>query len=220
MKIVAFVPIKLNNERTPGKNTKRFDDGTPLITYFLKTLMKVRSFDEVYVFCSNEEIQDYLIPGVKFLKRPEYLDAQVATPQDIMGEFIKRIDADIYAVCHCTSPFVSPQHIDECVQAVKSGKFDSSFTGEKIQKLLWSEENKPLNFEANNIPRTQDLPPIYNEVSAAYVFQRDVFEKLHRRVGERPHITIVDGLECVDIDYPEDFEIANAIYMHILRWTE
>lgn len=220
MRAVAFVPIKLNNERTPGKNTKRFDDGTPLITYFLKTLMKVKSFEEVYVFCSKEEIQDYLVPGVKFLKRPEYLDTQQATPQDIMGEFIKRVDADIYAVCHCTSPFVTAEHIDECVQAVKSGDFDSSFTGEKIQKLLWSAENKPLNFEADNIPRTQDLVPIYDEVSAAYVFKREVFEKLRRRVGEYPHITVVEGVECVDIDYPEDFKIANAIYMSVLKETE
>ena len=53
MKTVAFVPIKLNNQRTPGKNTKRFADGTALITVFLKTLVKVEGLDEVYVFCSN-----------------------------------------------------------------------------------------------------------------------------------------------------------------------
>lgn len=34
MKTVAFVPIKLNNQRTPGKNTKKFDDGSALITVF------------------------------------------------------------------------------------------------------------------------------------------------------------------------------------------
>ena len=102
MKIVAFVPVKLNNQRTPGKNTKQFDDGTALITFFLKTLVKVKEFDEIYVFCSSPSIKDYLIPGVKYLERPEYLDTQQATPQDIMGEFISRVDADIYAVCHCT----------------------------------------------------------------------------------------------------------------------
>jgi hypothetical protein len=30
MRIVALVPVKLNNERTPGKNTKNIYDGTPL----------------------------------------------------------------------------------------------------------------------------------------------------------------------------------------------
>ena len=29
MKTVAFVPVKLNNERLPGKNTKPFHNGNP-----------------------------------------------------------------------------------------------------------------------------------------------------------------------------------------------
>ena len=69
MKIVAFVPIKMNNERVPGKNTKCFDDGTPLIQCILKSLVQVPEIDEIYVYCSNEKIKDYLIEGVKYLKR-------------------------------------------------------------------------------------------------------------------------------------------------------
>ncbi len=216
MKTVAFVPIKLNNERTPGKNTKKFDDGTALITVFLKTLIKSDEIDDLYVFCSNESIKEYLVPGVKFLKRPEFLDTQQATPQDIISEFMKLVEADIYAVCHCTSPFVSIEHINECFKSVKSGNYDSSFTGEKIQKLLWTNENKPLNFNPEKVPRTQDLDPIYSEVSAAYVFKKEVFENFHRRIGQNPHITEVTGVECIDIDYPEDFEIANAIYTNLI----
>lgn len=217
MKTVAFVPIKLNNQRTPGKNIKKFDDGNSLITVFLKTLVKVKGFDEIYVFCSNPKIKDYLISGVTYLERPEYLDSQTATPQDIMKEFINRVEADVYAVCHCTSPFVSVEHFEECVKATKSDEFDSSFTAEKLQHLMWTDENKPLNFDPANVPRTQDLPIYYNEVSAAYVFKKEVFEKYNRRIGVKPHITEVSGIECVDIDYPEDFEIANAIYMSMIR---
>ena len=98
MKIAAFVPIKLNNERTPGKNTKRFSDGTPLITHFLKTLVKVKEIDELYVYCSNEEIKEYLVPNVQYLKRPEWLDTKEATPQDIIRCFMQQVDADIYMV--------------------------------------------------------------------------------------------------------------------------
>lgn len=214
MKTVAFVPIKLSNQRTPGKNTKKFDDGTALLTLFLKTLVQVRGFDQVYVFCSNPSIKDYLVPQVDFLRRPEYLDTQQATPQQIIEEFMKLVDADIYAVCHCTSPFVTVKHFEECVEATKSDKFDSSFTAEKLQKLLWTSKNEPLNFDPSNVPRTQDLEVIYNEISAAYVFKKEVFKKYHRRIGIKPHITEVYGVECVDIDFPEDFEIANAIYMN------
>lgn len=42
MKVVAVVPIKLNNERLKNKNIKKFDNGEPLCTYLLNTLKKVK----------------------------------------------------------------------------------------------------------------------------------------------------------------------------------
>jgi CMP-N-acetylneuraminic acid synthetase len=134
MKTVAFVPIKLNSVRFPGKNLKRFSDGTPLIHFILKSLVQVGGLDEIYVFCSDESIKEYLIDGVKFLKRPEYLDTAQATPQDIIRAFMQEIEADIYMVSHATSPFVRVEHFKECLDAVKSGRFDSSFTAEKLQR--------------------------------------------------------------------------------------
>ena len=216
MKTVAFVPVKLNNERAPGKNTKQFGDGTPLITHFLRTLVSVPEFDEVYVFCSDERIKEYIIPGVTFLKRPQTLDTKDATSQDIISSFIGMVTADVYAVCHCTSPFVKAERFSDCVNKVVNEKHDSAFTGEKIQRLMWY-NGEPLNFDATNVPRTQDLPVYYNEVSATYVFKKETFETLRRRIGANPYICEVSGYECVDIDYPEDFEIANAIYMNIIR---
>jgi CMP-N-acetylneuraminic acid synthetase len=215
-KIVGMIPVKLNNDRFPGKNIKRFFDGMPLITFVLKKLIHVAGIDELYVFCSNDTIRDYLIDGVTYLKRPTFLDTKDATPQNIMREFIACIDADIYMISHVTSPFVTVKHFEECINAVMSGGFDSSFTGEKIQKLLWTNNNMPLNFDAACVSRTQDLEPIYAENSAAYVFEKDVFLKQNRRVGNNPHITVISGIECIDIDYPEDFEIANAIYRNLI----
>ena len=217
MKTAAFVPIKMNNQRLPGKNTKKFDDGTSLITHFLKMLVSVEEFNSIYVFCSNEEIREYLINGVNFCKRPERLDLQSATPQDIISEFMKCVEADVYAVCHCTSPFVSKQHISECLQSVLSGKHDSAFLGERIQRLLWKGEGAPINFDPGNIPRTQDLVPIYAEVSAAYVFKKETFTRYRRRIGNSPYMVEISGIEAIDIDNPEDFEIANAVYMSILK---
>ena len=217
MKTVAFVPIKLNNQRLPGKNIKRFSDGTSLITYFLKTLLTVQEFEEIYVFCSDEAIKEYLVDGVQFCKRPDYLDSQCATPQDIITEFMKLVEADVYAVCHCTSPFVTSDRISQCCKKVINDGYDSSFLGEKIQKLLWDSGCNAVNFTPDNIPRTQDLEPLYAEVSAAYVFRKDMFTSFRRRIGPNPYIVEISGVEAVDIDYPEDFEIANAIYMGILR---
>ena len=85
MKVTAFIPMKLNNERTPGKNTKLFSDGTPLCHFVQKALLQVPEVDEIVVFCSDDRIQDYILPGIKFLKRPNTLD----TKQTLCGDIIK-----------------------------------------------------------------------------------------------------------------------------------
>ena len=98
----------------------------------------------------------------------------------------------------------------ECIEAVISGKYDSAFCAEKIQAFLW-QDRKPLNFDATNLPRTQDLEPIYKETSGIYVFTKEVFLKYGRRIGVNPFVKCVGFKEMIDIDNPEDFDLAEAL---------
>ena len=216
MKVVALLPIKMNNQRIPGKNIKKFDDGTPLMELIQKTLLETDCLDEIYVYCSNPSVKEYILPGIKYLQRPDYLDGDGANSNDIIREFIKVVPADVYVETHATGPFTKSKSIEKCVQAVLSGEYDSAFLAKKMQEFMW-QNGKPMNFDAQNFPRTQDLVPIYSEAPGAYVFSKATFEKCNRRVGEKPYIYEISEVESRDIDYPEDFEIANAIYMSIIR---
>ena len=95
MRTVAWVPIKLNNQRLPGKNTKLLA-GKPLCSYMLETLTQIDGLDDIYVYCSQEDIIQYLPNGVKFLKRPEKLDGAMVGHYEIVESFINTIDADVY----------------------------------------------------------------------------------------------------------------------------
>lgn len=217
MKKVIVVPIKLNNERFPGKNVKCFSDGTPLVSVALNALSALAGIDGHYVFCSHEAICRYISPPFQFLKRPDYLDLPEATPQDIIRELMDRVDAEIYMFSHVTSPFVSREHLEECISAVSCEGYDSAFTAHRIQKLLWQEDCTPLNFNAEKVPRTQDLHPLFEEVSAAYVFRKSTFQRLNRRIGVNPKIVEVSDLEAIDIDTRDDFVLAQAVYEKWLK---
>ena len=219
MKTVALIPIKLGSKRIPGKNIKPFYDSTPLMHFIQKACLKAGNIDEVYVYCSDEAVLPYVLPGVKFIKRPAYLDGDNINANDFIREFMKTVDADIYVNAHSTSPFAKPETIAECVERVASGEYDSAFCVEAIKTFMWT-EGKPMNFNPDNFPRTQDLPLIYGETSIAYVFTKDSFLKHNRRLGSKPFIKEVSKIEAIDIDYPEDFEIANAIYKEVLRKNE
>ena len=217
MKKIIVVPIKLNNERFPGKNVKCFSDGTPLLSVALNAFSSLTGMDGYYVFCSQEAVCQYISPPFQFLKRPDYLDLPEATPQDIIRELMVRVDAEIYMFSHVTSPFVSREHLEECIRAVSCEEYDSAFTAHRIQKLLWQENCTPLNFNAEKVPRTQDLSPLFEEVSAAYVFRKSTFQTLNRRVGLNPKIVEVSDLEAIDIDTQDDFILAEAVYEKWLK---
>ena len=216
MKTVAFVPIKLNNERLPGKNLKNFSDGTPLIEIILRKLLALKGecIDEIYCYCSSEEIVNYLPGGVTWLQRPTFLDDKFCKGRTIYEEFVKTIDADVYVLCHATNPFTSTIHIKECINAVKDGNNSSAFAGQKIQTFMWK-DGKPFNFDLSNPPRTQDMDVFYFEVPTPYVFTKESFLATHARSNINPYIVECDAVECVDVDNADDFELADAIYGYL-----
>ncbi|QFJ53965.1 cytidylyltransferase domain-containing protein [Pseudobutyrivibrio xylanivorans] len=209
MKIVAIMPIKLINERCPGKNT-RLLGGKPLLQHELDSLKSTGLCDSINVYCSSEDVVPFLPEGVNFVKRPEVLDLPTSNFSQIFETFMNTVDADIYVYAHATAPFITKETMENCINAVKSGEYDSAFCALKLQDYLW-QDGEPLNFDATNVPRTQDLKPIYQETSGVYVFTKEVFEKKHRRIGDHPYVSEVSFKEAVDIDNPEDFTLAEKI---------
>lgn len=207
--VIAIMPIKMENERLPGKNIMHLGN-VPLLQYTLNNLKQIKCIEQVYVFCSQEEIIKYLPEGIMYLPRPAYLDLPQSNFNQIFDEIIARIDADIYIYAHATAPFVTVETMQECLGAVLSGRYDSAFCAVKIQDFLWK-DNKPLNFEAENMPRSQDIAPIYRETSGIYVFKKTVYKKYHRRIGMTPFIKEVSYKEAVDINTREDFELAEKL---------
>ena len=219
MKTVAIVPMKLNNRRLPQKNTKSFTNGKPLCYYILSTLLKVKGIDEVYVYCSNPGIKEYIPEAVKYLKRSTSLDQDTTKMNEVLQCFAGEVDADVYVMTHTTAPFISKESIEKGIAAISGGEYDSAFAAKKLQDFLWK-DGVPFNYELNNIPRTQDLPALYEETSGFYIYKKNVIAELGRRIGEKPYIVEVGEIESVDIDEAEDFMIADAIFNHIFKQRE
>lgn len=214
MKTVAIVPMKLNNRRLPQKNTKCFTNGKPLCYYILSTLLRIDKIDEVYVYCSNPDITEFIPDGVKYIKRSESLDKDTTSMTEVLTCFTKEVFADVYVMTHTTAPFISKESIEMGLEAVLNGDYDSAFAAKKLQDFLWK-DGIPFNYELNNIPRTQDLPTLYEETSGFYIYKNSVMSDLNRRIGKRPYIVEVGEIEGIDIDEPEDFVIADAIYNYL-----
>ncbi|MCL2015980.1 MAG: NTP transferase domain-containing protein [Defluviitaleaceae bacterium] len=206
MKTVSFIPIKLTNQRLPGKNTLPLNN-RPLCDYILQTLKSLDGIDEKYVFCSDEQIKPYIPQGVNFLQRDPYLDGPQIKGTEIIAHFVAAVNADIYIITHATQPFTKAESIAMALEKVKSGSHDSAFAAVALQDYCWY-KGKPLNYSLDNVIVTQNLEPVYMETGAFFIFKKEVFTQTGRRIGENPYMHIVDSFEAIDIDTADDFKLA------------
>jgi len=208
-KVVSFIPIKLNNQRLPGKNLMNLA-GRPLCDYIFQTISQVKNIDEKYIYCSDEQIKKYIPKELTFMKRDRYLDGFQVKGLEIIDYFIRDVDADIYVLTHVTQPFTRAQSIQNALDKVLYEGYDSAFSCTCIQDYCWY-EGKPFNYDMQDIVTTQKLEPIYMETGAFFIFRKEVFTELHQRIGKNPYMYVIDPFEAVDIDTAEDFEFAKVV---------
>ncbi|MCR2822016.1 acylneuraminate cytidylyltransferase family protein [Lederbergia panacisoli] len=208
-KVIAFVPIKLNSQRLPKKNILPLGYHS-LCWYVFDTLLKINKIDEVCVYCSDEKVMSYLPPNVTFIQRDQYFDGDLVKGNEIYESFIEKVDSDIYILAHTTSPFISQDSVANALDNVLSGSYDSALSVQKKQTFVWY-QGQTLNYEMKDIPRTQDIEPIYIETSGFYMFQKHHFTENRRRIGFNPYFQELDDIEAIDIDTKDDYEFALKI---------
>lgn len=213
MNVVAWVPIKMNNERLPGKNILPLG-GKPLCQHVLGELMKLEDVSGVYAFCSEKELDKYLPEGVERISRDVQLNSFQTKINDVIQSFSEKIDADVYVYAQVTSPFLKVERIAEGLNKVISGEYDSALSVKVLRDFLWDNKEQPLNYDPSDISRTQDLNPFYQETGGFYIYTKELIEKYNRRTGFRPYLVELNETESVDIDYREDYELAQSIILN------
>ncbi|NTV37129.1 MAG: acylneuraminate cytidylyltransferase family protein, partial [Anaerolineaceae bacterium] len=187
-KIVALVPMRHHSQRVPGKNYRMLA-GKPLFHHILDTLLAVPAISQVVVDTDSPEIiagvRQYF-PGVIVLDRPEHLRADTISMNEILLYDTGQVPADLYLQTHSTNPLLRPQTV-----AAAIAKFlevypanDSLFTVTRLQTRLYDQFGRALNHDPAVLLQTQDLPPVYEENSCAYLFTRQNLEQRRNRLGE------------------------------------
>lgn len=104
-------------------------------------------------------------------------------------------------------PFVLSRTVENALDKVLDGSHDSAFSAQRIQTFAWF-KGAPVNYDLNDVPRTQDMEPIFVETSGFFIFKKEIFTEHHRRIGFKPYIQEIDGTEAIDIDEKKDYEFA------------
>jgi len=223
-KIVAFLPMKANSERVKGKNFKIFN-GKPLFRWTLDTLLAVKEIDQIIINSDAREIlaENGLIETDRIVIRdrnPEICGDMVSMNL-IIEDDVKNVDADIYLMTHTTNPLMTVETVkgalDYFQKQKNNGSADSLFTVDKIQTRFYREDCSAVNHDPDNLLRTQDLEPWFEENSNLYIFTKEAFAKTNARIGAKPIMFETPKFESIDIDTPADWDFGIVVSEYLVN---
>lgn len=216
IKYIALVPMRHHSQRVPCKNY-RLMAGKPLYYYIIESLLACREISQVVVDTDSATIMEGLqarFPQVRLLERPEHLRADDVPMNEILAYDTSQVHADFYLQTHTTNPLLKTATIDRALRTFSQSypAYDSLFAVTRLQTRLWDQLGRAINHNPAVLLQTQDLPPVYEENSCIYVFNRQTLLARRNRLGERPLMFEIDAVEAWDIDDELDFAIAEFLF--------
>lgn len=212
-KIVAVVPVRKGSQRVISKNTRPFAN-TTLLDLKLEVLKKVKGIDEIIVNTDCEKcIQISKNHSISYYRRQDYFASSSITNDQHWKHLAEVTDTDILMMAQTTSPFIKVKTYEEAILNFKNsdGSFDSLNSVSIEKKFLWN-ENKPLNYNPRETPKSQDLPNIVSLNFGITMICKEDLLKFGNVVGQTPRFILLDKIESIDIDDQIDFDFAEFCY--------
>ena len=220
-RVGCFLPCRRGSERIPNKNIKKFSNyDKGLIEIKLKQLLGSKTIGKIYLSTDDQRVIRY----AKSLSRdeivicertPELCTSKTST-DDLVNHVIDIVKEEHIIWTHVTAPFVTSDLYDRIVRkyfAMIDCGYDSLLTGTPIQSYLWT-SNGPINYDrtVEKWPRTQTLSEVYDINSACFISSFQNYIKHEDRIGIKPFIYHLNKVTGLDIDWPEDYELAVFMY--------
>lgn len=206
--------MKAHSERVSGKNFRNFA-GKPLFRWILDTLLSIEEIDRVVINTDAREVlaQHGLVEEERILirDRKAELCGDHTSMNRILADDVEAVESDVYLMTHTTNPLLSAHTIRRSLQAYYRGLAhgrDSLFTVNRYQTRFYRGDGSPVNHDPNNLVRTQDLEPWYEENSNLYLFNRTSFAATGARIGANPLMFVTPTMESADIDDRTGWTIA------------
>ncbi len=225
MTVAALVPCRKDSERILEKNTRAFASFPGgLLELKLGQLLRCRTLDAVIVNSDDEraiQVATSLAelparPRLEVVRRaPEFSRPQTST-EELIGYLADSSDADLILWTHVTSPLIGEATYDRAVEIYRDldpHQHDSLMSVTRLQEFIWDAQG-PKNYDpgSSRWPRTQDLPRWYLVNSGIFLCPRHLMQSRRDRIGERPYLLELDRWQGLDVDWPDDFTLAELAF--------
>lgn len=212
--VKILIPARGGSKRIPKKNLVDVN-GKPLLQYVIETCKNIT--DEIYVSTDNSDIKKFTKSmNVNVIERPERLATDKAKTEDVVKDFLEKIETDLFCVVQPTSPLLHFYSILFGIEQMEQpldiySSYDSIISVCEDVNYYWGNNGKPINFELGNRKRTQEHQTWYRENGAFYVTTKHNFLKSNILQNGNVGFVVMKESESIDIDTHEDLELVKKI---------
>ena len=212
MIIKALVAVRSGSVRVENKNLRPFA-GSSLLEVKLEQLKRIKGLDGIIVNSNDDTMLEIArSKGCETVKRDPYYASNTVSMSDVYRNMAENCDCDVIAYINVTNPLLKDETIEKAIEAYKSmTEFDSLNSAHLVKEFMFL-DNKPVNYDLQHQPRSQDLPDYYALNFAINIISREKMIQCKNVVGERPWIYAIDEIEATDIDNPIDFEFSEFVF--------
>lgn len=218
----AFIFARGGSKGLPGKNIKDLG-GLPLLAHGIRLAQSMDRIERIFVSTDDAEIAAVATQfGAEVIHRPAALATDTASEWMAWQHAINHvrslgIDFDVFLSLPATSPLRNAQDVGNCLDALQAD-VDVVIT---VTPSARSPYFNMVSTDAEGLAhvvlgtaefkRRQDVPPVYDITTVAYVARPD-FILTHERLFEgRVRPVVVPKERAVDIDDAYDFKLAQAL---------
>lgn len=217
--IAVIIFARLNSERIPQKMIRPFAN-TSLIEIALKKLLALETIsrDNMYLFAHEEELTSVAKRlGVNVLERSNKSANAESCLQEI-HEWHSRVDYKYVVTFNACVPFLETSTIDSFITHYMKSSHEGLFGVIEKKNYFWDEKGNLLTLapEAKQAPNTKTAAHVYEAAHTLYAskvewIKEGIWLGSFQKQND-PELFLIEEKETFDIDYPWQFEYAEAIY--------
>lgn len=213
--IVAIVPVREGSTRIPNKNFLPFGKAPTLIHNKIEQLKKAERFDHIYISSNSERIREIAESlDVEYLPRDPLMCTSSARWDEVVVNILNSVPGNPHTVwAMVTSPlFVRYQEaVDQYLKGIP--EYDSLVGVKEIREYLIDEKGRPLFYSFGVWhPYTNELKPMYAINDTIFIGKKSDQLLWRYWIGRKPLLFSGDPIESIDVNFPQDLELARVAY--------
>ena len=221
---VAIIPARGGSKRIPRKNVRAFC-GRPMIAWPIAAATASGLFDHILVSTEDAEIAEVARQAgaeVSFMRPAELADDHTGTIAVIAHatRWAKEQGWPIEAICcvYPTAPMIAPHDLAEGLRLLREGPRDfvlaATDYAAPVQRAFRQAEGGSIEmfFPEHFDSRSQDLPRALHDAAQFYWGRPEVWLSARTLFGPRTSVVLVPRWRVQDIDTPEDWTRAEALF--------